>query len=168
MYICFIMYPVQMPSLMYLTFSKKQRITFCLPTRQAGWVKTFSPWLYYILQVTEPPFMVLSEKTGFCQDGSHRFIFIALHILMSSVSAAFSRTNKMYFACSKETLLELNLYTFNLKVIITLSTTLTATSWKFYWQSLLFWLFDGILWCAFTLVLFLWYTACQTLNAVCL
>ena len=37
MYIRLLMYPVQMPSLMYLIFAKKQRITFFDPPSQKNW-----------------------------------------------------------------------------------------------------------------------------------
>ena len=46
MYIRLLMYPVQMPSLMYLIFAKKPRITFFDPLWAGGLAENFSPWSY--------------------------------------------------------------------------------------------------------------------------
>ena len=93
------MYPVQMQSLMYLIFAKKQRIcnTFW-PTWWAGWAK-FSNLIVYDSVSHSAHFPGLSA--GFCPAGLPEFYFlISWRILMSSVLAVFPPTNKMYLICS--------------------------------------------------------------------
>ena len=89
MYIRLLMYPVQMPSLMYLLFAQKQRIRF-LTHWVGGWAKFLT--LIVINSANHwAPFPGLLCKTGSCQDSIVLFY-----------SAAFSPTNKMYFICGKE------------------------------------------------------------------
>ena len=57
MHTCLLLCPVQMLSLIYLIFSKKQRITFFDPLGRWVWVnKFFHLDLVLLLQVTGPPF----------------------------------------------------------------------------------------------------------------
>ena len=55
-YICLLMCLIHMVSLMYMIFSKKQRITFFYPQdRWVGWKICFSLWSIFVLQVTGAP-----------------------------------------------------------------------------------------------------------------
>ena len=79
MYICLHMYNVQMPSLMYLIFAKKQRITFFDPL--GGQV--------------EQKFSTLIDF-----DSSNHWAPFSRALVL--VPALFSPTNKIYFICIKK------------------------------------------------------------------
>ena len=99
-----LIWPVQMPSLMNLIFSNKQKITFlthwALGTGQAGWGKIFHPDQNFVLQVTGAPFFPgLRGGTGFCRVGfPEDLLFICLaNFLGRRYRPAFSPTNKNVF-----------------------------------------------------------------------
>ena len=102
MYIRLLMYPVQMPSLMYLIFAKKQRIRFFDPT--GGLVGQIFFTLIVLDSVNHwAPFSRAWVQNRFLPR-RHRLIFfrIAWHIFMSSVPGSIFPANKMCFICSKE------------------------------------------------------------------
>ena len=96
MYICLLMYPVQMLSLMYwyLIFAKKQRIMFFDPP--GGWVgQNFFTLIVLDSANHWAPFPGLLCKTDPLAKFLGTFYIIG-------TQAAFSPKNKMYFICSKE------------------------------------------------------------------
>ena len=70
-----VQYPVQMLSLVYLIFVKKQRITFFDPPGRRVVQKMFHPDRIRFCKSLSPFFLSLSE-TGSCRDGFHGFIWI--------------------------------------------------------------------------------------------
>ena len=95
------MYPVRMPSLMYLIFAKKQRITFFGPPGgRVGW-QFFHPNRIRFGKSRSPLFRGLSFLTGFALMAYADLFELFGAYLMLPVSAIFSPTDKMYFICSK-------------------------------------------------------------------
>ena len=83
-----ILYSVQMPFLMYLIFSKKQRITFFDPLYgQVGWT-LFYPERIKILPLTLPPFS-RADTSGLPRWLTRVYLNCLAHFWMSSVPAAF-------------------------------------------------------------------------------
>ena len=91
-----VQYPVQMLSLVYLIFVKKQRITFFDPPGRRVVQKMFHPDRIRFCKSLSPFFLSLSE-TGSCWDGLHRFIWTVWHVLKCRRYPA-----NIYLICSKE------------------------------------------------------------------
>ena len=83
-YICLLLCLIHMVSLMYMIFSKKQRITFFYPQdRWVGWKICFSLWSIFVLQVTGAPFprLCVTEPVFATTPFLEFFFWIAWRIL---------------------------------------------------------------------------------------
>ena len=101
MYTRLLMCPIQMPSLMYLIFSKKQTIHFFDPLGGRVGRKMFTLFTFSCKSLLWPPFFPgLNGRTG----NSLIFLRIAWRILCRRYMShfRFSPTNKINFICRKE------------------------------------------------------------------
>ena len=105
MHIRLLLCPVQMPSLMYLIFSKKQRITFFDPLGGRVWAKKMFTMIKISFYKSLGPFSrvwfwflprQLSQEDYFS-------IFLALFNKSRRYWPVISLANKMFFICSQET-----------------------------------------------------------------